>query len=315
MCLRAWLTRGGVRKIVSMQLPFRKELLAAALDSDDEDEPVAKRVKTTRAKSRLMDFLPPPKYDRGGTARPLGSASSELNPPAGATTTAGAAASIRGNAVGMTDGGCDTAGGSTTTLPADFFSQEAEAVHSNQAYYVAADDFPGRAQRAYTGSADETEPGAPYHDSAYPHPAAYCAHDYGPAAGPSRVAGAASRAGTASAPEDVVAEALRAEQERANKRGGGGAGPVKMVEINARDLTQMDPAAREAANSARDALGPEYALSLRRSAAPFEGSKMARRKHQIGTLLFNARMQELEHMEKRTQGQKSKAETAAKYGW
>jgi hypothetical protein len=51
------------------------------------------------------------------------------------------------------------------------------------------------------------------------------------------------------------------------------------------------------------------AESLRRSAASFEGSKMARRKHQIGTLLFNARMQELDQLEKRTQGQKSKAET------
>ncbi|PNH04046.1 putative calmodulin-like protein 2 [Tetrabaena socialis] len=61
--------------------------------------------------------------------------------------------------------------------------------------------------------------------------------------------------------------------------------------------------------------GFEAHVSLRRSAASFEGSKLAKRKHQIGTLLFNARMQELEQLEKRTAGQKSKAETAAKYGW
>lgn len=36
---------------------------------------------------------------------------------------------------------------------------------------------------------------------------------------------------------------------------------------------------------------------------------MARRKHQIGTLLFNAKMQELDMLEKKSQGQKTKAET------
>ncbi|GLI61519.1 hypothetical protein VaNZ11_003899 [Volvox africanus] len=313
--------RDGVRKIVSMQLPFRKELLAATLDSDDEDEPVAKRVRTTGAKSRLMDFLPPPKYDTG-TVRPLESVSREPTPLAGSATTAGvragAAASTAGNAAGMAAGGCGTAGGNTTTLPTDFFSDFTQATYSNQAYYVADDDLPEGGQRAYTGPSVETHPDGTYYDSSCSDPSAYFTHDYGPAAGPSRAAGAASRAGivaAASAAKDLIAEALRAEQERANKRGGSDAGPVKLVEINATDLTRMDPAAREAANSARDALGPEYALSLRRSATPFEGSKMARRKHQIGTLLFNARMQELDQMEKRTQGQKSKAETAAKYGW
>ncbi|GIL54463.1 hypothetical protein Vafri_9994 [Volvox africanus] len=313
--------RGGVRKIVSMQLPFRKELLAATLDSDDEDEPAAKRVKTTGAKSRLMDFLPPPKHDTR-TVRPLESVSRELTPLAGAATTAGAragaTASTAGNAAGMTAGGCGTAGGTTSTLPTDFFSDVTEATDTNQAYYVADDYLPEGGQRAYTGPSVETHPDGTYYDSSYPDTSAYYTHGYGPAGGPSSAAGAASRAGVGAGPsaaKDLIAEALRAEQERANKRGGGDAGPVKLVEINANDLTRMDPAAREAANSARDALGPEYALSLRRSATPFEGSKMARRKHQIGTLLFNARMQELDQMEKRTQGQKSKAETAAKYGW
>ena len=42
---------------------------------------------------------------------------------------------------------------------------------------------------------------------------------------------------------------------------------------------------------------------------------MAKRKHQIGTLYFNAKMQELEQLEARTQQMKTKKETQAKYGW
>ena len=37
--------------------------------------------------------------------------------------------------------------------------------------------------------------------------------------------------------------------------------------------------------------------------------------HQIGTLFANAKLQELEMLEKRASGMKSKAETAGKYGW
>jgi proline-rich protein PRCC len=42
---------------------------------------------------------------------------------------------------------------------------------------------------------------------------------------------------------------------------------------------------------------------------------MAKRKHQIGTLFHNARMNELKLMEQKAAGIKSKAETAGKYGW
>jgi proline-rich protein PRCC len=62
-------------------------------------------------------------------------------------------------------------------------------------------------------------------------------------------------------------------------------------------------------------LGTDYALSLRSEAAPFAGNKMAKRKHQIGTLFHNARMNELKLMEQKAAGIKSKAETAGKYGW
>lgn len=37
--------------------------------------------------------------------------------------------------------------------------------------------------------------------------------------------------------------------------------------------------------------------------------------HQIGTLFHNAKMRELELLENRAAGMKSKAETQGKYGW
>lgn len=43
--------------------------------------------------------------------------------------------------------------------------------------------------------------------------------------------------------------------------------------------------------------------------------QVARRKHQIGTLLANAKLKELEILEGKASGMKSKAETQGKYGW
>lgn len=44
-------------------------------------------------------------------------------------------------------------------------------------------------------------------------------------------------------------------------------------------------------------------------------SKMAKRRHQIGSLYHYAKQKELEQLEQRSQGAKSKAETQRKYGW
>lgn len=42
---------------------------------------------------------------------------------------------------------------------------------------------------------------------------------------------------------------------------------------------------------------------------------MAKRRHQIGSLYHYAKQKELEQLESRAQGSKSKAETQRKYGW
>lgn len=44
-------------------------------------------------------------------------------------------------------------------------------------------------------------------------------------------------------------------------------------------------------------------------------TKLAKRRHQIGSLYHYAKQKELEQMEVRAQGSKSKAETKKKYGW
>ncbi len=57
------------------------------------------------------------------------------------------------------------------------------------------------------------------------------------------------------------------------------------------------------------------AAQLRADAKPFEGDKTAKRKHQIGTLFYNAKMKELEILEGKAAGFKAKAESKGKYGW
>lgn len=43
--------------------------------------------------------------------------------------------------------------------------------------------------------------------------------------------------------------------------------------------------------------------------------KLAKRKHQIGSLYAHAKLKELEDFERRAAGMKTKAETQSKYGW
>ena len=117
---------------------------------------------------------------------------------------------------------------------------------------------------------------------------------------------------------DLIEAAIAAEAAKAAKRGAGitpALGDVAFKEINAEKLKYMDPAARDAKQGIEAVLGSDYVQRLRAEAAPHTGNKTARRKHQIGTLFHNARMNEIKLMEQRAQGMKTKAETAGKYGW
>jgi hypothetical protein len=69
------------------------------------------------------------------------------------------------------------------------------------------------------------------------------------------------------------------------------------AQIRADSIRASDAGARAAADSARTALGAGYEARLRREAGP-DPSKLARRKHQIGSLYHSAKLQELEALEK-----------------
>lgn len=91
---------------------------------------------------------------------------------------------------------------------------------------------------------------------------------------------------------------------------------IKFKEISGASLRYMDPSARAEADGIRAALGPDYEGKLRVDAAKVGGvSKMARRRHQLSSLYVQAKEQELEQLEKRATGMKTKAETQRKYGW
>ncbi|KAL6753890.1 hypothetical protein V8C86DRAFT_420317 [Haematococcus lacustris] len=111
-------------------------------------------------------------------------------------------------------------------------------------------------------------------------------------------------------------QALAEEEQRAQKKGKiTHLAGIQFKEVNAKDLTYMNPAAKAAAQNVRASLGSEYAGQLRAEARPHEGNKMAKRKHQIGTLFANAKLKELELLEGKAAGMRSKKETQAKYGW
>jgi proline-rich protein PRCC len=97
---------------------------------------------------------------------------------------------------------------------------------------------------------------------------------------------------------------------------GGLPGGIQFKEISGAQLRHMDPGQRAELNALRSALGDDYESKLKSEAAKVGAvSKLAKRKHQLSSLYVQAKEQELEDMEKRSSGAKTKAETQRKYGW
>jgi hypothetical protein len=91
---------------------------------------------------------------------------------------------------------------------------------------------------------------------------------------------------------------------------------INFKEISGAALRYMDPGSRAEADGIRSALGADYEGRLRADAAKMGNvSKMARRRHQLSSLYVQAKEHELEQLEKRATGMKTKAETQRKYGW
>jgi proline-rich protein PRCC len=107
---------------------------------------------------------------------------------------------------------------------------------------------------------------------------------------------------------------LERERERQVKLGRKPGKMPQIVNITQEKLKYVAPTINAAQKGTDTAFGPQYQAQLRHEAGD-KGTKTARKKHQIGTLYHDMKLAELEMLEKRTTGQKSKAETAAKYGW
>lgn len=120
--------------------------------------------------------------------------------------------------------------------------------------------------------------------------------------------GAAQHAQQASA--DAMLEAALAAESR------GGGGGIQFKEVSGAQLRYMDPGQRAELNALRSAFGDDYESRLKSDAAKVGAvSKLAKKKHQLASLYVQAKDQELEDMEKRATGAKTKAETQRKYGW
>lgn len=136
---------------------------------------------------------------------------------------------------------------------------------------------------------------------------------------------AAAAAGTSAAEEDVplgedanglalLQAELAREQARQARLGRKAGKAPTIVNVTQEKLKYVAPSASATANAATNAFGPQYQAELRREAGE-KGTKNARRKHQIGTLYHNMKMAEVEAVQAGSKTFKSKAETAAKYGW
>ena len=81
-------------------------------------------------------------------------------------------------------------------------------------------------------------------------------------------------------------------------------------------MQAVAPHQRAEMEAVRSALGSEHAKQLQAATAgKHEPSKRQKQRHQINSLYHQAKVTELQDMERKLQGNKSKAETAAKYGW
>lgn len=87
--------------------------------------------------------------------------------------------------------------------------------------------------------------------------------------------------------------------------------PMEILEVNQAELMKNRP--REDKSKLTGlAFGPSYQAAPSGKGKP---SKLAKRKHQIGSLYFDMRAKEMELNERRSKGVLTKAETQAKYGW
>lgn len=94
------------------------------------------------------------------------------------------------------------------------------------------------------------------------------------------------------------------------RRGRKDAPPSEIVEVKQDELMKNRPR-EDQVKSTGIAFGPAYQPASTKG----KPSKLHKRKHQIGSLLFDMRQKEMELAERRSKGFLTKAQTQAKYGW
>eukprot|EP00238_Polyblepharides_amylifera_P010105 CAMPEP_0196594082 /NCGR_PEP_ID=MMETSP1081-20130531/77323_1 /TAXON_ID=36882 /ORGANISM="Pyramimonas amylifera, Strain CCMP720" /LENGTH=353 /DNA_ID=CAMNT_0041918243 /DNA_START=214 /DNA_END=1272 /DNA_ORIENTATION=- len=119
--------------------------------------------------------------------------------------------------------------------------------------------------------------------------------------------------------DQLLSQAMQEEVFRRNRTGKRGLDPFKkmempqMMEVAADSLTELTRPVDPMSETGK-AFGPQYAAELKKQAGA-KPDKQFRRKHQIGSLYYDAKVRELELLENRAKGMKSRSETQGKYGW
>ncbi|KAL8026921.1 hypothetical protein ABFX02_14G061400 [Erythranthe guttata] len=103
----------------------------------------------------------------------------------------------------------------------------------------------------------------------------------------------------------VAEEALRVPGRRGRKDT-----PLQIIEVKQDELMKNRPR-QDQVKSTGIAFGPQYEPTSTKG----KPTKLHKRKHQIGSLLFDMRQKETELAERRSKGFLTKAQTQAKYGW
>ncbi|KAL4854611.1 hypothetical protein ACK3TF_004764 [Chlorella vulgaris] len=285
----------------------------ADVKKDADEEPAVKRQKPSSRGLSLSQLLPAPKHAAAGGGRRL----DVLGSGDGAAE-AGSAAGV-GNKKGLprrrgkydSDDdevvpGSEDPAGMVHLAPGD-----AAADGGNEAFRV--DSAAAVAGGSSTAAAQQYDAAQQQQYAAWQ---AYYAQQGGHEYNQSQQAAAAAAAATAADPaEAMLAAAMAAERERATRRGHGAAvADIQIKEVRGDQLKYMDPGQRAGVDAIRNALGADYEAKLRAEAGG-DPSKMAKRRHQISSLYHYAKQKELEQLEVRAAGSKTKAETQRKYGW
>lgn len=235
------------------------------------------------------------------------------------------------NALGL-GGAFGSAGGTALDLGDTFGRKSTPAAASNSGYRDRGAEY-GEAPSLLT-SLHVTAPVYAHQvdGPSYGYDALYAAAP-GPAAPPPThtpavPSGFFDRGGSGSAPtnssasdqEELLQKALQEEMYRSN-RTGRGADPFKkvvvpqMLEVKQSALTSSGrPMETMGQAGLQAAFGPQYAAKLKKEAGVKPEAGL-RRKHQIGSLYYDAKVRELELYENKSKGMKSKSQTQGKYGW